>query len=106
MLEHATEEELLKEVGRRVEQEKIIWKITYLSGEDKTEMEFRAKEQKFSISFTVNTEIERNYFARQVYKQLEPRLIKAQQRRTEAGQKEQESKIYETLKLELENYKK
>jgi len=68
MLEHVTEEELLKEVSKRLDQNKLTWEIIYYYDRDETKMELKAEEVKFALTFTNKTNIERNYFCRKVYK--------------------------------------
>lgn len=95
------DEELLKEIGRRVDQRRITWEINYCYDVDKTRMEFKAEEQKFILSFSVNTKIERNYTIRHVYKQLEPALINIKEQRAKKEREASKSeldKVFEAMK--------
>jgi nicotinamide mononucleotide adenylyltransferase len=95
------DEELLKEISRRVDQKRITWNICYHYDSSKTKAEFTATEQKYILSFSVDTNIDRNYTCRQVYKQLEPVLLNAKEKQAEKEQKASKNeldKVFEAMK--------
>ncbi|CAG8471988.1 33645_t:CDS:2 [Gigaspora margarita] len=90
-LKYANEEQLLKEIGKRIDQKKIAWSIEYCYDVDKAKMELKAKEQKFILSFSVDTQIERNYTIRKVYESVREEQIEKIEKESKERTKEYET---------------
>jgi len=104
-IEQITDEELLKELIARVQRKDISWQNVYYFNTSNRSLILKTEKQNFSISFNSYNNIEQDYFARQIYKSVEPTLKKFDERK-ERENNELNSKLMQTLKFNLMKKKK
>jgi hypothetical protein len=107
-LKHATGEEVLQELERRINNGEIKWNITYFFNTDNNRVELQAQREtedkvhNYSLFLETRCLIERNYFCRQVYKKYESTFKKIIAKDDEKLRKKRsKDKLMETLKVIL-----
>jgi hypothetical protein len=85
-LNHASEEQIINELNRRIDQGKVKFHFVYYCDTDSQQLQLTDSENdKQMLSFNQTMEIEKAYFCRQIYKNNCEK--KEQEKKSEASQK-------------------